>query len=318
MRWKFWQRSPISLSSVIQDLNSSSPTAISRGLHSVLRNPQLFRPCQAQITELFSHSSAHIRWFAAKVAAQTGGDLAAEALAINLLKDGWVAVTTAQLLVNLGGRAVPALKRFLWHEAVRENPQAIQRALKVLVAIDDNPVHTLFAMLSSHTKQFIIDEVLVFGEEAMPILIDGYRNDERGEADAVVEVLAKLGDLGFHWLIDLLLERPKPAKRRLLVDALSKKTGSYFDPSFFTNWRAPDELLDLLADLTQDEDERTTLVAAWLIRELLPFASAEKREQIETAMAFILMGGIQKRLRAALEKGMQPRGQGEELLLIAA
>lgn len=76
------------------------------------KNPQLFSACQGNIERCFKHPKPHVRWFAAKVAAASGGCAASEALAMGLLDDGEVGNTTAQVLLNLGSRGVPAIKSF--------------------------------------------------------------------------------------------------------------------------------------------------------------------------------------------------------------
>ena len=316
MGWRFWRRKKIDPEDVIQDLNSDSAQAVVQGLHRILKNPQLFHTCQVSIERCFKHKQPHVRWYAAKVAAATGGCAVAETLAIGLLDDGAVGSTTAQLLTNLGARGVPAIKSFLWRDAVRNNPAAIRRALDVLVVIDDDPVKTIFSLLNSQAKQFALDRFVGFGATALPVLLEGYRENERGEAALVVEILGKLGDLGTHALIDLLLERPAQLKRRLIIAALWQKKGSFFDLSFFGSWRSPDELLDQLVELVQDADNETGLVSAWMIREFLPFASAAKREQIESSTSFILLGDVADRLRKALERVFHK--QPDQMMLLAA
>ncbi len=316
MGWRFWRRKKIVPEDVIQDLNSDSAQAVVRGLHAILKNPQLFSACQGNIERCFKHPKPHVRWFAAKVAAASGGCAASEALAMGLLDDGEVGSTTAQVLLNLGSRGVPAIKSFLWREAVRSNPAAIRRALDVLVAIDDDPVRTIFSLLNSQAKQFALDRFVGFGATAVPMLLEGYDDNTRGQAELVVEILGKLGDLGFHTLIDLLLQRPEPFRRKLLISAIRNKTGSFFDLSFFDGWRSPDEILDQLLELVQDADSDTSLVSAWMIREFLPFASAAKREQIESSTSFILLGDVADRLRKALERVFLKKP--DQMMLLAA
>lgn len=58
----------------------------------------------------------------------------------------------------------------------------------MLVAIDDDPVRTIFSLLNSQAKQFALDRFVGFGATAVPMLLEGYDDNTRGQAELVVEI----------------------------------------------------------------------------------------------------------------------------------